>query len=81
MSDAEKLKLARKAIYKVLSRIRDEKKIAYLIGYGTQSFEDLCVAAAAIEDKSPRAIGARTLECEESEMSLLPETVEEASQS
>jgi hypothetical protein len=51
MANEQKLKLCKDALYYVLIRIRDDKKVAYLLGAGTETFSRLTSAYAAVMDE------------------------------
>ncbi len=48
MSDADQIKLATFAIRRLLIRIRDDEHLRYYAGVGTNTFEHLCAAYAAM---------------------------------
>ncbi len=52
MTENDKITLSRLAIRSVLVRIKEDKDIRYHIGAGTQTFNRLCVAFAALESES-----------------------------
>lgn len=56
VNDEEKLKLAIRAVDHVLVRIRDDKDVRYLLGYGTESFSRLVKASAAYHGKSLKEV-------------------------
>lgn len=49
----EQLQIADEAITHVLRRIHESPEVGYYMGYGTESFERLCAAYAAISDQKP----------------------------
>ncbi|WP_208508410.1 hypothetical protein [Variovorax paradoxus] len=55
LSDQEKLALAVSAVDWLLRRMKEDPRLAYLIGFGSESFERLTAAGAAIagEDADP----------------------------
>jgi calcineurin-like phosphoesterase family protein len=51
MTDAQKIKIARKAILKTLQRIQRDKDVAYHLGSGTNTFSLLTAAASVLCDQ------------------------------
>lgn len=51
MSIEEKLLLAKTALRGVARKIKNEPKVAYHIGAGSQTFEDVTAALAALDEK------------------------------
>jgi hypothetical protein len=68
MSEAEKLKLANRAITQVLERIRDNDKVRYELGYGTKTLGLLCTAYAEINGGTAVEVASAVLRCPRSEL-------------
>ncbi|MGO7686229.1 hypothetical protein ACC696_16415 [Rhizobium ruizarguesonis] len=59
MDDATKLEKAAKAIAHLLNRSRENEKLYYQIGFGTESFRLLTEAHAAITGEDVKAVEKR----------------------
>jgi hypothetical protein len=56
MTDQQKLDLASKAVTWLLRRIKEDPRLAYLIGPGSESFDRLMAANAAITGEEPETL-------------------------
>lgn len=64
MTDQQKLDLASKAVSWLLRRMKEDPRLAYLIGPGSESFDRLMAASAAITGEEPETLRERYLSTE-----------------